>query len=949
MAERAANDGLNIDTRAEPLTARQAAVAVGLHERTIRRAIGRGELKATKQGSVFQIAPADLARYREAVRPRLRPRPRLLRLAPPGSEPVVAGRLPVWLTPLIGREREVAALQDLLRQPAGPRLLTLTGPGGVGKSRLAVSAAAGIANAFVDGVAFVPLAAVRDPTRVATAIADAVGVRESGQRPLAEQVAARLVDQQRLLVLDNFEHLLAGSSLVSELLAACPRLRVLVTSRARLRLSGERVVPLPTLGLPETGEGIERSAAVQLFVARAQAVAPDFTLSDTNAVVVAEICRRLDGLPLAIELAAARISTLPPRALLARLERSLPVLTGGPRDAPARQQTLRDAIAWSYDLLDPEEQALFRLLAVFVGGCTIDAAEWVAGWQGGRVAGLLAPDPSPNSLSPRHPATPPPSVLDTLAALIEVNLVRADLTTPAPRYGMLETIREFALEELSAGAGEEAARSAHAAYFQAMAVAADKALVESQQEEWLARLDAEAPNLQAALAWTVERGSAEAALQLASGLWRYWPARGRLQEGRRWLERALTRAAAEPVQPSTLADAHNALGNLLGDIGEYEAAWRQHQSALDLRRGLDDAVGIADVLNNLGLIAAWRGDYQAAMALHTESLEIRRGWGDPFGLGLSLSNLGDVGLAQGAFDRANELQLEAIALRERAQDVTGIAYATYNLGEIARLRGDLVAAARHLGESRRRFAELGEKIGLAYAECSLGELASQSGDGGQAVDLLQRALQTRLEMGDQRGTIECLEALGLAALREHADRAGLRLLTATRTLRTAISCPLPPVAQGTHERELAAVRLRLGAPVVAALLRERVDVTRDQVLVLAQETFDDLARRARGSRPPGSTFGQAQALQQAVAEGSTATDGIAAGSDEANAIAAYGLTRREREVLRLISRRATDREIADTLSISPRTVMHHVSNILAKLGATNRREAAARAATLLRS
>ena len=344
-----------------------------------------------------------------------------------------------------------------------------------------------------------------------------------------------------------------------------------------------------------------------------------------------------------------------------------------------------------------------------MGGWTLAAAEAVAGTDGDH------------------------SVLDGLASLVDKSLVRVDNTGPAPRYGMLETIREFASESLRAVASEDQrVRLAHAKFYRVLALDASHALVGSQQEAWLARLDAEEPNIHAALAWTLEHGTAEAALQCSSALWRYWLARGRLIEGKQWLERALARADAGSAQPLTLANAHNALGNLLGNIGEYAVARQHHEAALALRRSLNDAEGIAGTLNNLGLIAAWLGDYQAAIALHTESLEIRRTLNDHLGSALSLSNLGDVMLAQGDFGRARELQLEALRLREDAQHAAGSAYALYNLGEIARLRGDLVEADRHLHDCLRRFEALGDKIGIAYAECSLGDLASREGDAARA-------------------------------------------------------------------------------------------------------------------------------------------------------------------------------------------------------------------------
>jgi tetratricopeptide (TPR) repeat protein len=413
---------------------------------------------------------------------------------------------------------------------------------------------------------------------------------------------------------------------------------------------------------------------------------------------------------------------------------------------------------------------------------------------------------------------------------------------------MLETIREFACECLQADVDEEQrVRLAHAAFYLTLALDASQALVGPEQQAWLTRLDAEEPNIHAALAWMLAHGTAESALQCASALWRYWLARGRLVEGKEWLERAFARADAERVPPLTRADAHNALGNLLGNIGDYAAARQHHEAALALRRSSHDAAGIAGTLNNLGLIAAWLGDYHAALALHTESLEIRRTLNDRFGLALSLSNLGDVELARGDFDRAWEFQGEALRLREEVQHAVGSAYAIFNLGEIARLRGDSGAAGRHLHDSLRRFEALGDRIGIAYATCSLADLASREGDAERAATLIQRALQTRAEIGDKRGTIECLEALGLTAIRERSYRVGLRLLAAAQSLREVISCPLPPVMEEALARELADARRELGASVVDELRQERLVFTLDQAVELAQETV--AALRGKTSEP----------------------------------------------------------------------------------------------------
>ena len=504
-------------------SAREAAVLLGLNERTIRRAIARGELAATRLGRSYHMSADALERYarqRERQHPPPTPAVPLLHLVERVQGPAFS--LPHSLTSFLGREREVAIVAALLNRPE-VRLLTLTGPGGAGKTRLALRVAEESAAHFADGVAFVPLAAVVRPELVLQSIAQALGVREGGERPLLDRLVAALRERRSLLVLDNYEHVRPAAPLVTTMLLGCPDLTVLVTSRTTLHLSGEHTFPVPPLTLPEAaGPGTAAVAnhyeAVQLFVARAQAIQPEFILSDDNAGAIAEICQRLDGLPLAIELAAARSSVLSPEAMLARLQGRLPFLIGGPQDVPPRLRTMRDAIAWSYDLLRPNEQRLFSRLAVFAGGFTLGAAIVAAG----------AADPERDA------------VLDAVATLVDASLVRQTGGRGEPRYEMLETIREYGRERLVAMGVEEETRHAHLAW-----------VLEFVETIWpprtaaptafpaLGELDRERANIRAALAWAIARADAAGALRLTSALAEYWQLRGDFTEGRDWLRQAL--------------------------------------------------------------------------------------------------------------------------------------------------------------------------------------------------------------------------------------------------------------------------------------------------------------------------------------------------------------------------------------------------------------------------
>lgn len=556
---------------------------------------------------------------------------------------------PAPLTPMIGRVEETAAIRTLIVQE-GMRLLTLIGPGGVGKTRLSHAAAAAVRSDFPDGVDFVSLAPIRDPDDLITTIAQTLGVDEGGGRSVWENLLTRLQGQRILLILDNFEHLLDEAVVVANLLTHCERLTILVTSRAALHLRGEHEFVVPPLALPDP-EAIDRTAltanpAVTLFCQRARAVRQDFHLTDENAAAVTAICVRLDGLPLAIELAAARVKFFTPAVLLTRLAVRLPELSDGPRDAPERQRTMRETIAWSERLLDEAERARFRQLAVFVGGWTLDAAETICP-HGAR-----------------------------WTSLADKSLVRVEADGgDEPRLAMLETIREYAWQRLVAHGEAAEAQRRHAAYFLALAEQAEPELRGPHQATWLARLEREHDNLRAALRWARESGETEQGLRLAATLWRFWQGRGHLREAHDWLETFLTRDddTNRNAPPAVRAKALNAAGAAAYRYGDHARAAIRFEESLTLRRIGGDKRGIANALNNLGLVATEQGDHARAHALFMESLALWQALGDARGIAMVSENLGGVLIEWGELTQAIALMEESLAVKEELSDAWGVA------------------------------------------------------------------------------------------------------------------------------------------------------------------------------------------------------------------------------------------------------------------------------------
>jgi predicted ATPase len=578
----------------------------------------------------------------------------------------------------------------LLQEAVG--LLTLTGPGGIGKTRLAQQAAANLLDHFVDGVYFVSLAPVSDPDLVAVTIAQTLGVREAVGRPLQESLQDYLREKQLLLVLDNFEQILAAAPLVSALLSTCQRIKVLVTSRATLHLYGEQEFPLSPLAVPDAERvttlaqdpvaRLTGFAAIELFCQRARAVKPDFVLTPANAADVARICIGLDGLPLAIELAAARIKLFSPAALLVRLNQRLTLLTGGPHDLPARQRTLRDEIAWSYDLLTPSEQALFRRLAVFVGGFTLEAAQAVSDAAGG-----LGVD-----------------VLEGIATLVDHNLLkRLEQSGDEPRFGMLETIHEYALEQLAASGEGEAIRRQHVSFFLILAEEADPKLRSSEQLAWLQRLEADDANLRAALAWSLgDEGRAdhhnrEQGLRLAGALSWFWHLQTRYNEARSWCDRALA-LSDSAEQGSIRARALQAAGLAAQMQGDFAYARRRFEESLALWRELGDKQGIAFSLAWLAAAVSMLRDFATAYSFAEESVLLCREMEDKWNLALALDMLGATHNDMGNHATARPLIEESLALFRSLGDRWGITDVLSHLGGMAFNHGDYTAARAWLEE-----------------------------------------------------------------------------------------------------------------------------------------------------------------------------------------------------------------------------------------------------------
>jgi non-specific serine/threonine protein kinase len=756
-----------------------------------------------------------------------------------------AAPLPAPLASLVGRQDDIDAVRDLLLRES-VRLVTLTGPGGVGKSRLALAVGAAVADAFPDGVRLVRLAAIADPDLVLSTIASSLGLRDPGIQTDLAALQVALYDREALLILDNFEQVIAAAADLADLLRACPRIKALVTSRSRLRVRGEHVTAVLPLAVPDNVEALDAPAllaypAVELFVQRGTEIRPDFPRTADDVATVAAICRTLDGLPLAIELAAARLDILSPAALHERLHQRLPVLVGGARDLPDRLRTMRDAVAWSYDLLDADEQAFWRRLAVFAGGFTAEAAEAVAG-RG----------------------------LDLISSLCDKSLLRPRIEPEPgePRYGMLETIREFGLEQLAASGEAVSIRRRHAAYFRDLAVRADTAPF-AEAKVWLDRLEREEANLRAAIAWLLDVGEAEDVLRLIGAMAFFWFYRGRPREGHAVLAQAL-------------------------------AATREMPAPDEVR---------AFALAQAGLLATVQGDTSAAATWLGEAVRLA----PPGGAiaVLAQARLGGVLVSEGDYEGAAPLFAQTLVLARGLADRTWLAHAEFHLGAIAFARGDAAAARPLLRAAAEHYDAIGDHWDAVDPLRCLGLLACIEGDLSGAAAFFGENL-TRLRAGGSRQALATsLADVATWAVAARRPREAARLFGTSEVLReregTAFSLP----ARDHYDAARAAARATLGVAPFAEALAEGRSLTLEQALAMAEATL--ALEGAAGRLPaPGSI----------------------------PAAESNPLTEREQEVLLLLAAGRTNPEIGDVLFIGRGTVRTHVSNILAKLGAKTRTEAA---------
>ena len=722
------------------LTQEELASRSGLAAKAV-GALERSERKHPYPHTVRSLADA-LSLSRDERTALVAAVPKRVGAAAPASDSG-ATALPVPPTRLVGREHDLQEVAELLREPE-TRLLTLTGVGGVGKTRLAIEAARNAAELFADGVAFVTLAPLGDPALVIPTVSRSLGLIETEDRTPREALQAHLREKRLLLVLDNFEHLLEAALEVSALMVSCRDVVVLATSRAPLHIRGEQEYPVPPLTLPAftlspAPQEILESPSGRLFVDRARAASPAFSLEGENAAAVAAICWRLAGLPLALELAAAKARVLSPPHLLRRLDRALS--SGGARDLPPRQRTVRATLDWSYNLLSEEEKALFRRLSVFAGGFALEAAEVVGASE----------------------ETDTEDVLELLERLVEQSLVLAQLGEDSGevRYGMLEPVRQYALERLELSDEAEEARQRHAEYYLELAQQAEPELWGPRQVALLNRLEEEHDNLLAVLRWARETGDVEIGLRLAGSLGWFWWTRGYLEEGRRWAEEFLEEndASDHPVGGLVRAKALHGMAQLAFGKGDLARAVELFEESLTLHRESDDEGGVAIVIVQLGQIARTRGEHDGAVALSDEGLALSRKLGDRMGAAIALNTLGCVERQRGNTETAMARHEESLALFGELGHDRAVAYTLTNLGLATLERGEFERALALHEESLALYERLGDKTGMALVLVNLGDAALEQGNHERAVELYYDALAIYRELGNERGVTRVLERL----------------------------------------------------------------------------------------------------------------------------------------------------------------------------------------------